>query len=196
MAELHGEASSGDADRRRFNKPMPPPPSFFLVDSVLHLCAPPGRPWWRGGAAWRCSGFVAARSRPAMVARKSGSAQPVLLLAGELALSSSAAASSSLLLPWRLGGDGFAPGMAVACVELRASESFSPASYGGCVCCHVRTQGCRAPLLLLRPLFSAAAMVAVALGGVLVGSGVEAPGPDSVSSAVLGSFLHFCRASL
>jgi hypothetical protein len=154
MAELHGEASSGDADRCRFNKTMPPPPSFFLVDRVLHLCASPGRPWWRGGAAWRCGGFVAARSRPAMVARESGSAQPILLLAGELALSSPTAASSSLLFPWCLGGDGFAPGVVVACVELRASGSFSPASYDGCIRCHVRTQRCRAPLPLLRPPFS------------------------------------------
>jgi hypothetical protein len=58
MAELHGEASSGDADRRRFNKPMPPSPSFFLVDSVPHLCASPGRPWWQGGAAWRSGGLL------------------------------------------------------------------------------------------------------------------------------------------
>jgi hypothetical protein len=120
MAVLHGEASSDVADRRRFNKPMPPPLSFFLVDRVLHLCAPPGRPWWRGGAAWRCGGFVAACSRQAMVARESTSAQPVLLLAGELALSGSTAASSSPLLPWRLGGDGFATGV---CGCLRRAES-------------------------------------------------------------------------
>jgi hypothetical protein len=42
----------------------------------------------------------------------------------------------------------------------------------------------------------AAALAAVALGGVLVGSGEEAPGPDRVSSIDLGSFLHFCRVSL
>jgi hypothetical protein len=114
------------------NKPMSPPPSVFLVVRVLHLCAPPDRPWWRGGVARRCGGLAAPPSRPAEVARESGLAQPPLLLAGEMALSSPAAASSLHLLPWRHGGGWFVLVEVSACVDLRAPGSLSPASYGGC----------------------------------------------------------------
>jgi hypothetical protein len=133
-----------------------------------------------------------------VAARERGLVQPPLLLVGETAISCLAAATSLRLLPWRSGGVRFILVEASARVCLRAPRELLSGGLRRMV--SVTPSGLKGvghhSLCFARRACFAAADDAVAVEGDLVGSRDDAPRPDHVLFIDLGSFLHFCRASL
>jgi hypothetical protein len=127
------------------------PPSVFPAGRGMLRCASHGRLWWRGGVARRSSGLVALPSRPAMAARERGLAQPSLLLVGETSLSCQRLQPPFAFFPGVVAASGSSWWSRLPSFAWEHLGSSSPAACGRWFRRPIRTQGCRAPLPLLRP---------------------------------------------